>query len=149
MPIHFSGARPVRLLIQFCRYVLVGGMAFIVDFGLFFVLLRMAALHYLVAATLAYLAGLLVNYLLSTAWVFDYRRLGNRGQEFLLFAAIGVVGVGLNAVLIGYFSSALHLPYLHAKLVAAVLNLFCNFGARKLLLFTAPVAPSPDTCVLK
>lgn len=144
MPIRCSGRWPVHLLTQFCRYVLVGGTAFVVDFGLFFVLLRMAALHYLVAATLAYLAGLLVNYLLSIAWVFDYRRVDDRRQEFLLFAVIGIAGVGLNAVLISYFSSALQLSYLQAKLVAAVLILLFNFVGRKLLLFTAPIDPSPE-----
>lgn len=135
---HCSGDRGRQLVAQFLRYLLVGGTAFMVDFGLFYLLLRMAVLHYLVAATLAYLAGLLVNYLLSIAWVFEYRRLSHRGQEFLIFAAIGVVGVGLNALLIHFIATSLQITYLQSKLLAAILILLSNFGARKLLLFTAP-----------
>jgi putative flippase GtrA len=135
IPYSVSGGSPV--LAQFVRYLVVGGTAFIVDFGLFYVLLGVATLHYLVAATLAYLVGLLVNYVLSTAWVFDYRRLQHRGQEFAVFAVIGVVGVGLNGGLIRYFSVSLGANYLQSKLLAAVLILLFNFGARKLLLFTA------------
>lgn len=128
------------ILSQFCRYVVVGGAAFSVDYSLFFILLGKAALHYLVAATLAYLAGLVVNYLLSVAWVFDYRRLSHRGQEFAVFAAIGLGGVVLNGLLIHAIAAGLQLPYLQAKPWAAVVILLCNFGARKLLLFTAPCA---------
>lgn len=128
------------LLAQFGRYVVVGGTAFIVDYSLFFLLLGKAALHYLAAATLAYLAGLVVNYLLSIAWVFDYRRLSHRGQEFAVFAAIGLCGVVLNGLLIHYIAAGLNIPYLQAKPWAALMVLLCNFGARKLLLFTAPSA---------
>lgn len=129
---------PVRRAIaQFFRYMVVGGIAFIVDFGVFYLLLSVAGLHYLVAATLAYLAGLFANYQLAIAWVFDNRRISHRGYEFVAFALIGLIGLGLTVVLIDFLSIFFHGNYLQSKLLAALLILVFNFGARKLLLFTS------------
>ena len=40
-------------LIQFVRYFFVGGFAFIIDFGLLYILTEYAGLHYLLSATLS------------------------------------------------------------------------------------------------
>ncbi len=58
----FYGASD-NLLIQFVRYFFVGGFAFIVDFGLLYILTEYAGLHYLLSATLSFIAGLVVNYI--------------------------------------------------------------------------------------
>ena len=55
--------------IQFFRYFFVGGFAFVVDYGLLVLLTEVFGLHYLVSATISFIAGLVVNYLLSTSWV--------------------------------------------------------------------------------
>ena len=60
-----------NLLIQLIRYTIVGGLAFIVDFGLLFLLTEYFGLYYILSATCSFLAGLLVNYYISTAWVFE------------------------------------------------------------------------------
>ena len=59
----FYGASD-NLLIQFVRYFFVGGFAFIVDFGLLYILTEYAGLHYLLSATLSFIAGLVVNYII-------------------------------------------------------------------------------------
>ena len=86
----FYGASD-NLLIQFVRYFFVGGFAFIVDFGLLYILTEYAGLHYLLSATLSFIAGLVVNYIISCIWVFNNSKFRNRIVEFLFFAAIGVV----------------------------------------------------------
>ena len=58
-------------LIQFVRYFFVGGFAFIIDFGLLYILTEYAGLHYLLSATLSFIAGLVVNYIISCIWVFN------------------------------------------------------------------------------
>jgi len=51
-----------RIVSQFAQYVLVGGLAFVVDFTALFVLTDYFGLHYLVSASLAFLLGLITNY---------------------------------------------------------------------------------------
>lgn len=125
---------------QFLRYVIVGGMAFLVDFGSLYALTEFVGLPYLVSAALAFLLGLFTNYALSISWVFSSRKLGNRWLEFGVFALIGLVGLGLNELIIWQCTETIGLHYLVAKIVSAGVVLFWNFFARKYALFKR----SPD-----
>ena len=124
-----------RLLVQFVRYFFVGGFAFIVDFGLLYILTEYAGLHYLLSATLSFISGLLLNYIISCIWVFSNSKFKNRLVEFLFFAAIGVVGLLLNDVLIWLFTDCIGTHYMFSKIVAAAIVYLWNFFARKYLVF--------------
>ena len=124
-----------KLLVQFVRYFFVGGFAFVVDFGLLYILTEYARLHYLLSATLSFIAGLLVNYIISCLWVFKGSKFKNRLVEFLFFAAIGVVGLALNDTLIWLFTDCIGTHYMFSKIVAAAMVYLWNFFARKYLVF--------------
>ena len=124
-------------LVQFIRYLFVGGSAFVVDFGALYLLADFAGLHYLLAACLSYLLGMVCNYLISVNWVFDFRRVSQWQREFVIFFLIGIAGLILNGFTITLLVETFGLSYLAAKLAAAALILFFNFGARKVLLFSA------------
>jgi len=123
------------LLQQFSRYLVVGGVAFVVDFGLLYLLTELAGLYYLISAAIAFLFGLLTNYCLSRLWVFDRRTIKNVAVEFVIFTAIGIVGLGLNEVIIWYVREKIHFHYMFAKAISAGLVLIWNFGARRSVLF--------------
>lgn len=122
-------------LVQLFRYVFVGGIAFVADFGCLFLLTEYAGLHYLVSATISFIVGLAVNYILSTLWVFKEGKVKNRYVEFLFFALIGVIGLGLNALIMYVFTDLLSVYYLLSKIISTVLVFMWNFLARKYLLF--------------
>lgn len=124
-----------KLLVQFVRYFFVGGFAFVVDFGLLYILTEYAGLHYLLSATLSFIAGLLVNYIISCIWVFSDSKFKNRLVEFLIFAAIGIVGLALNDALIWLFTDCIGTYYMFSKIVAAALVYLWNFFARKYIVF--------------
>ncbi|MCM8594253.1 GtrA family protein [Accumulibacter sp.] len=121
---------------QFVRYVMVGGLAFVVDFTSLFVLTSGVGLHYLVSASIAFMLGLLTNYLLCVAWIFSFRAIRNRLQEFTIFGLIGVAGLLLNNLLLLLFTELAGFHYLASKGVAAGLILFFNFSLRRILLFS-------------
>ena len=121
--------------IQLLRYLFVGGAAFIVDFISLYILTDFFGIYYLISAAIAFSLGLLVNYFLSVSWVFNQRKLKNRNYEFGVFAIIGIVGLGLNEVIIWFFTQELLIYYLLSKIFAAVIILFWNFFARKYVLF--------------
>lgn len=124
-------------LIQFLRYTLVGGAAFVIDFLCLFALVQFAALHYVLAACMAYLAGMVCNYMCSIHWVFGFRRVAQWQREFAIFFSIGIAGLVLNGLLISLGVEVFRFNYLGAKLYAGALILLFNFSARKLLLFSA------------
>lgn len=122
-------------LIQLFRYCFVGGFAFIVDAGGLFVLTEYAGIYYLLSATISFILGLVVNYLLSTAWIFKKSKLSNRWTEFLIYSVIGVVGLGLNTLSLWLFTDCLHIYYMLSKIITAALVMLWNFFARKIILF--------------
>lgn len=113
----------------------MGGIAFLVDFGLLYLLTEFAGLHYLISAAVSFLFGLLANYFLSRVWVFDRRTMGNATVEFAVFAVIGIVGLGLNEGIMWFVSEKIHFHDMIAKAVSAGIVLIWNFGARKFVLF--------------
>lgn len=122
-------------LSQLVRYGVVAAVALAVDFGSLVALTEGAGLHYLVAAALGFLAGLVTNYLLSVHWVFGRRRLVDRRAEFAVFAGVGVAGLVWNVALIAGFTELAGLHYAASKAVATVLVFAWNFGVRRWLLF--------------
>ena len=122
--------------IQFFRYCIVGGLAFLVDYGLLYLLADKFGLHYLLSASIAFIAGLVVNYLISTFWVFSESKYQDKRKEFAIFAFIGVIGLGLTEGLMWLFTDLVGLHYLLSKLITAALVLLWNFFARKVILFT-------------
>ena len=126
-----------KALRQFAQYVLVGGAAFAVDISVLYLLTEEAGLHYLISATIAFLLGLVTNYLLCIAWVFDIRIMSNRLYEFTLFGLIGIAGLLLNNVLLYTLTDGLGLHYLVSKFVAAGVILIFNFSLRRRMLFSA------------
>jgi putative flippase GtrA len=110
--------------------------AFAVDAALLMALVEIFGMHYLVAATVSFVAGTMVVYLFSIRYAFAYRRLGQAQLEFVAFAALGVFGVTVNLMVMYAGVQALHLHYLLAKVLAAGITFFTNYGSRRLLLFT-------------
>lgn len=127
-------------LLQLFRYTFVGGFAFLVDFGILFCLTEYCNIYYLVSAGVSFIVGLTVNYFLSVRWVFNNRVMENRMMEFLLFALIGIVGLGLNELFIWVFTGVFLIYYLLSKIITTFIIYFWNFFARKLLLFNKQTA---------
>lgn len=122
-------------LLQLVRYTFVGGFAFLIDFGLLFALTEYLGLHYLISATLSFIAGLLVNYALSKLWVFSHSKYSDREKEFLLFASIGVVGLLINNVCLWLLSSVIGIWYMLSKIITTIVTYLWNFFARKYIIF--------------
>jgi putative flippase GtrA len=121
--------------VQFFRYGIVGGIAFVVDFGTLWAFTHFVGLHYLLSALVGFVAGLTTNYLLSINFVFSQRKLTSRSREFGLFALVGVIGVGINELVMWLFTDGLGTHYLISKVIATVIVYLWNFTARKKLMF--------------
>ena len=118
------------------RYLGASALALALDFGTYSGLIRLASVDYLVAAPAGFLLGLAAVYVLSVRWVFRHRRLKDARAEFLLFAGLGLAGLGLNQAVIYTGVALLGLGYEAAKALSAGIVFSFNFATRKLLLFT-------------
>ena len=122
--------------LQFFRYVFVGGIATVVDWGILLVLTDLCNLYHLVSAIISFVAGLVTNYLLSKLLVFNASEARvNKALEFLGYALIGVVGLGITELIMYLFTDRMTLHYMLSKMIATVIVLIWNYLARKLFLY--------------
>lgn len=121
---------------EIVRYLVAGGLAFVVDVAIFQAALVLFDMHYLVANVGGYFGGLLIAYHLNTRWVFSYRRIQRGWLEITLFCALLLVGLALSQGVLMLLVEVVGAPPLAAKVVAGFFLMLFNFVARKMLLFS-------------
>jgi putative flippase GtrA len=125
--------------------VVVGGSAFLVDISV----LQLCLDYFfhdltvndgiLLATALGFMAGLICNYTFSCLFVFqkiDEKAKQHKTRSFILFAIIGIVGLGLTELLM--FLGILLMGedrYIAVKIFAAGVVLVWNYLARKIMIF--------------
>jgi putative flippase GtrA len=72
---------------------------------------------------------------MSTKWVFNQENIDNRLIEFNLFILISTIGLVFTEVLLYLFTDVLGLYYLVSKIIAAIIVLFWNFIARRIMFY--------------
>jgi putative flippase GtrA len=122
---------------EFLGYGVASGIALAVDAGLLRTLVGFAGWHYLVAATLAFIAGTVVAYSLSIWFVFRSRQVRSGALEFGLFAALGLVGLLVNAGVMSVAVGVLSMDLMLAKGMAAICTFAANFLLRRWVLFSS------------
>lgn len=141
--------------IQFFRSIFVGGIASVVDMGVLILCKELFGMGESLAAVLGFIAGLTVNYIVSTFWVFAKAKVKNRAADFIGFAVIGIIGLGLTELIIAPFAEKsifggagilvkntvfgslipVDKYYIIGKILAIVLVYMWNFFARKFILY--------------
>lgn len=127
--------KTTNAFIQFFRYIFVGGFAFAVDAAALWLSERF--MNYMLAAAVAFVAGLAANYILSVCFVFsESGEVENRAKEFIAYAVIGVIGLGLTELIMYLLTDICGLYFMFSKVFAAAAVLVWNFAARKKFLYT-------------
>ncbi len=140
--------------IQFFRSLFVGGIATVADMGFLILFRELFKMPETGATVIGFVAGLTVNYIISTFWVFSKAKVQNRVFDFIAFAVIGIIGLGLTSLIIapfameGLFGEGFFVRnqifgsiiptdkyYIIGKLLATVIVYIWNFCARKFILY--------------
>jgi putative flippase GtrA len=119
--------------LQFFRYLFVGGAAAALDAGTLYLLSAHFGVNHLIAAAFGFFLGLLVNYMISIAWVFESK--GRYREELILFALIGAGGLVLTELIMWATVDMAKTPVMLGKVIALFLVLIWNFGMRKKFVF--------------
>ena len=123
------------IFLQLFRYIFVGGTAFVVDFFFLYFFSDICGIYYLVSAVLSFIISVLVNYIMSTKWVFNQDNIENKVLEFNLFILISTIGLGFTEILLYFFTDIVGLYYLISKIISAIIVLFWNFLARRVMFY--------------
>lgn len=125
--------KTTNIFIQFFRYIFVGGFAF--WRRIYFVVMR-KRMNYMIAAAIAFVVGLAVNYALSIWFVFsESSKVKNKVKEFVVYGIIGLIGLLITEGIMYLFTDVFGLYFLISKIIAAAIVLVWNFAARKVVLY--------------
>lgn len=136
------------LLVEFLRYAVVGGISFLADLGVMTLTKELIFKHeegfgfgLALCVAFGFVAGLLVNYLLSCLFVFrseQQRTLGRGLIPFLLYTLVGVIGFGLTELGMYVGVSLIGgegFRYALIKCVVAGVVLVWNYVGRKIFVY--------------
>ncbi len=123
-----------KLIAQFMKFGVVGAIAFLIDFGLLWLLTSIFGVYYLVSATISFTVSVIFNYLASMRYVFKHRQDMSRRKEFVIFVILSVIGLIINNVLMWAGVSLLNIYYLIVKIFATAVVTVWNFVTRKIFL---------------
>lgn len=123
-----------KLIRQIVRFGGVGVLCFLIDYGILNVLTEYAKVYYLLSATISFSVSVIVNYVLSTLFVFDVDKSHSRVRDLLLFVVFSIIGLGLTAGIMKLGVDWLAFDYRLVKIVATAIVMVYNFVTRKLFL---------------
>lgn len=121
-----------KLINQILKFGVVGGIAFVIDYGILFLLAKVIGLNELISAAISFIISLTFNYFLSTKWVFEAKK--QTPKEVIIFVLLSVVGLGINEILIYLGTKKLGIDVMIVKLFATAIVMVYNFITRKLII---------------
>ncbi len=120
---------------RFAKYSLVGSIAAIVDWTLFFLLAVYLEIFYLLAGTVSFCFAVLVNYFFGIKFLFISEIRFTKSREIFLVFCVSLVGLIMNLFLLYFFSSSLSFDLMTAKIFASFGAVLWNFIARNNYIF--------------
>lgn len=119
---------------QILKFGFVGGTAFLIDYGVLYLLTEFLGIHYLISSMLSFTASVIYNYILSISWVFETKKGRSKKHEFLVFLVLSVIGLGINQAIMWLAVEQLHIYYMLSKIGATAIVMVYNFITRKMFL---------------
>ena len=122
-----------KLFKQLFRFGVVGGLAFLIDAGLLYILTEFCHIYYLISSVISFTVSLAFNYILSIIWVFDVKK-KQTYKEVLLFTVLSVIGLGINQLVMYLGVVLLHIYYMLCKVISTIIVMVYNFITRKIFI---------------
>ena len=120
-----------KIINQLFKFGIVGGIAFVIDYGLLYLLTEKIGIYYLASS---FSVSVIFNYIASVLWVFDVDKEKSKVRNFIYFIGLSIVGLGINELIMWGGVDKLHIYYMLVKLFATAVVMVFNFITRKMFL---------------
>lgn len=115
---------------EIIRFCIVGGISFLVDYGLLYICTEFVGLYYLASSAVSFTISVIFNYWLCVAYVFKGIKKQSRKQA-TLFIGSSIVGLGLNQFCMWLFVELVGMYYMLAKIFATVIVTIWNYVMKR------------------
>ena len=123
-----------KLLVQMFKFLIVGGLAFVIDYVVLIICKEIFGLSVLLSAAIAFTISVIFNYILSIKWVFEVDESKSKKKNFLLFIILSIVGLIITEIIMEIGCNYLNIYYLIVKIFATAVVMVFNFITRKIFL---------------
>lgn len=136
-----------KLVMQFLKFMIVGGISFVVDFTVYGIMCNMFGIHYIISGVAGFFVSVVLNYMLSMKFVFVSQGNMSRDKEFVIFVILSLIGMVLNSLILFICIDMIYMHWLWlnrlidieimnliAKIVATGIVMVYNFVTRKIFM---------------
>ena len=123
-----------KLFKQIFKFLIVGGLAFIVDYVILIFSKEILKLPILVSSGLAFSLSVVFNYILSVKWVFDVNEKNSKKKNFVIFIVLSIIGLFITEIIMEVGCNYFKVYYLIVKIIATAIVMIFNFITRKIFL---------------
>ena len=122
-----------KLIKQIFKFGIVGGIAFIIDYTLLYILTEYIGIHYLISSIISFTISVIFNYILSVKWVFNVKRKQGT-REFIIFIILSLIGLLINSLIMYLMVDICNIYYMISKLISTFIVMVYNFITRKIFI---------------
>ena len=108
-------------------YLFVGGLAAMVDWSIFAILVFLLDVNYLISATFSFIFATLANYILGIKTIFTSGANFTQKKEISLVFLVSAIGLVINLSFLAIFSGMLNLNLMTSKIGASFIALAWNY----------------------
>lgn len=123
-----------KLLIQIFKFGVVGVIATLIDWFVFFIANDILHIYYIISAILSFIISVIYNYIASIKWVFDVNKEKDPKKNFVIFIVLSIVGLILTLIIMKIGVDTLGINAMFMKIISTVIVMVFNFVTRKFFL---------------
>lgn len=115
---------------EIIKFLISGGICFLVDYGTMIFFTEMLRVNYLLSASFSFTLSVVINYIMSVYWVFNSANKKN-GKTLTIFIGSSVIGLLLNQIFMYFLVQEIFLDYRIAKIIATIIVMIWNYAAKR------------------
>ena len=123
-----------KLIEQIIKFGIVGGLAFLIDYGIMVLCKEIFGFNVLLSAGFGFTISVIFNYIASVKWVFNVNQNNSKSKQFIIFIIFSIIGLILTEIIMYIGTDIMNISYLLVKIVATLIVMIFNFITRKLFL---------------
>lgn len=117
------------------KYFIVGSIAALTDFSLFYIFAKLLDYNYFAVALFSFSIATFVNYILSIKYVFKSGKNFSKRKELGLIYLVSGIGIIANLIILWILIEFLSIEILVSKIIATLIIFLWNYFIRNNFVF--------------